>query len=93
MSEFVNEFINQISSISLIKFFQPINEIVKLVLGSSILNINLKYYITYPIVGVILVIIKSPNGKKGSLIGKILYFLVGYIIGFVLDYISEMIFN
>ena len=93
MSEFVNEFINQISSISLIKFFQPINEIVKLVLGSSILNINLKYCITYPIVGVILVIIKSPNGKKDSLIGKILYFLVGYIIGFVLDYISEMIFN
>ena len=92
MSSFVDEFIKQILLFSFVDIIKPINEITKLVLGSSILSIVFKYFITYPVVGYTLVIIKYPKGKKGSILGKILYFVIGYAIGFFLDYIAEIIF-
>ena len=60
--------------------------------NTSILTIVFKYCITYPIVGVILTAIGSPRGKEGHYIGKILYFIVGYLVGFVLDHISYIVF-
>ena len=53
---------------------------------------NNKYFITFPILGVILMMLGSPRGKEGHWIGKILYFVVGYGIGFLLDFISKLIF-
>ncbi len=93
MSNFVNEFIKQLLSNSLIDIFKPVNEFIKFVFNESILTIYLKYFIVFPIVGLILVKIKSPKGKEGHIIGKILYFIVGYIVTFILDYIAEIIFN
>lgn len=58
----------------------------------SILTIMFKYCIAYPIVGVILTAIGSPRGKEGHYIGKILYFIVGYVVGFLLDHISYIVF-
>jgi len=60
--------------------------------NTSILTIMFKYCIAYPIVGVILTAIGSPRGKEGHYIGKILYFIVGYIVGFALDHISYIVF-
>ena len=39
------------------------------------------YFITFPLVGVILMMLGSPRRKEGHWIGKILYFIVGYEIG------------
>ena len=58
----------------------------------TLLNVIFKYIITFPIVGVILIMLGSPRGKEGHWIGKILYFVVGYGIGFLLDFISKLIF-
>ena len=59
---------------------------------TTILNVMFKYFITFPIVGIILMHLGSPRGKEGHWIGKILYFIVGYGIGFILDFISRLIF-
>ena len=60
--------------------------------NTSILTIMFKYCIAYPIVGVILTAIRSPRGKEGHHIGKILYFIVGYIVSFILDGMATIIF-
>lgn len=60
--------------------------------NTSILTVMFKFCIAYPIVGVILTAIGSPRGKEGHYIGKILYFIVGYLVGFVLDHISYIVF-
>ena len=60
--------------------------------NTSILTIVFKYCIAYPIVGVILTAIGSPRGKEGHYIGKILYFIVGYVVGFILDSLATLIF-
>ena len=69
-----------------------LNSILVSFYGTTILNIMFKYFITFPIVGVILMMLGSPRGKEGHWIGKILYFIVGYGIGFLLDFISKLIF-
>ena len=58
---------------------------------TTILNVMFKYFITFPIVGLILMILGSPRGKEGHWIGKILYFIVGYGIGFLLDIVSKLV--
>ena len=58
---------------------------------TTILNVMLKYFITFPIVGLILMTLGSPRGKEGHWIGKILYFIVGYGIGFLLDIVSKLV--
>ena len=57
----------------------------------SILSYTLKYFITFPIVGLILSKIGSPRGKEGHIIGKILYFLIGYLVCLILDYIAYLV--
>lgn len=69
-----------------------LNTILIAFYDTTILNIMFKYFITFPIVGVILMMLGSPRGKEGNWIGKILYFVVGYGIGFLLDFISKLIF-
>ena len=69
-----------------------LNSILVSFYDTTILNIMFKYFITFPIVGVILMMLGSPRGKEGHWIGKILYFIVGYGIGFILDFISKLLF-
>lgn len=59
---------------------------------NSVLTIVFKHPITYSIVGICLTAIGLPKGKEGHIIGKVLYFIIGYIIGIVFDYISTLIF-
>lgn len=68
------------------------NSILVLFYDTTILNVIFKYFITFPLVGVILMMLDSPRGKEGHWIGKILYFVVGYGIGFILDFISKLLF-
>lgn len=68
------------------------NSILANYCDSNILDITLNHAITYSIVGMIFSIIGCPRGKTGHIIGKILYFLVGFVIGAVLDLISKLIF-
>lgn len=73
----------------LLKLF---NSVIIQLNNTSILTVMFKFCISYPIVGVILTAIGSPRGKKGHYIGKILYFIVGYVVGFILDSLATMIF-
>ena len=72
--------------------FKLINTILLQINNVSILSFVFKYYITFPIVGIILSFIGSPKGEEGKIIGKILYFIVGYVAGLVLDVIAQVIF-
>ncbi len=71
---------------------KSINIITQQLFSSSILSIIFKYVITFPIVGIILVKINAPRGKTGHYVGKILYFVIGYIIAFLLDVCAKIIF-
>ena len=53
-----------------------LNSILISFYDTTILNVMFKYFITFPIVGLILMILGSPRGKEGHWIGKILYFIV-----------------
>ena len=68
-----------------------INEVLLQLEKTSILSYTLKYFITFPIVGLILSKIGSPRGKEGHIIGKILYFLIGYLVCLILDYIAYLV--
>lgn len=68
------------------------NSILVSFYDTTILNVMFKYFITFPIVGVILMMLGSPRGKEGHWIGRILYFIVGYGIGLILDFISKLLF-
>ena len=72
--------------------FQLINTILLQINNASILSFVFKYYITFPIVGIILSFIGFPRGKEGQIIGKVLYFIVGYVVCLVLDTIAQIIF-
>ena len=68
------------------------NSILVSFYDTTILNVMFKYFITFPIVGVLLMMLGSLRGKEGHWIDKILYFIVGYGVGFLLDFISKLIF-
>lgn len=68
------------------------NSILMSHFDTTILNVMFKYFITFPLVGIVLSTIGSPRGKEGHRIGKILYFTIGYVIGIILDLISKLIF-
>lgn len=69
-----------------------LNSILTNYCNSNILDITLNHVITYSVVGIILSIIRCPRGKVGHITGKILYFLVGFVISAALDLISKLIF-
>ena len=60
--------------------------------NTSILSVMFKYCITFPISGFILMSIGSPRGTEGKIIGKIIYFAVGYIACCILDNLAQIIF-
>lgn len=70
-----------------------LNSIFTQLNNTSIVTVMFKYCIVFPIVGVILTAIRAPRGKKGHIIGKILYFIIGYFVGLILDYISIIMFS
>ena len=81
------------ASINLLyQMFKLLNTILLQFSNTSILSHAFKYCITFPIVGIVLSFLGSPRGKKGHIIGKILYFSVGYISCFILDLIAKSIF-
>ena len=69
-----------------------INSFLTQLYNTSILSECFKYFITFPIVGIILAAIGSPRGREGHIIGKILYFALGYLVCTILDLISKFIF-
>lgn len=73
------------------RILSMLNSILISFYDTTILNVMFKYFITFPIVGLILMILGSPRGKEGHWIGKILYFIVGYGIGFLLDIVSKLV--
>lgn len=74
------------------QMFKQFNSVLMQLTNTSVLTAMFKYCIAFPIVGIILTAIGSPRGKEGHIIGKVLYFIVGYIIGFILDCIATIIF-
>lgn len=72
--------------------FQLFNTILLQFTNTSILSFVFKYYITFPIVGIILSFIGSHRGKEGKIVGKILYFIIGYVVCLVLDLIAKYMF-
>jgi len=74
------------------QMFKLFNSVLMQLTNTSVLTAMFKYCIAFPIVGIILTAIGSPRGKEGHIIGKVLYFIVGYIIGFVFDYIAKIVF-
>lgn len=68
------------------------NTILLQLCNISVLSFVFKYCITFPIVSIILSVLGSPRGKKGQIISKIFYFIIGYIICLVLDLIAKYIF-
>ena len=60
--------------------------------GASLPNFLFKHVITYFIVGILFTVFNVKRGRAGHYIGKILYFVVGCIIGFILDVVANIIF-
>ena len=101
-----NEFINMLFCIVFLISFIGFKDTIQLIyetlkniniitiklFSSSVLSIIFKYFITFPIVGIILVKINVSKGKTGHYIGKILYFIIGYIVAFLLDVCAKIIF-
>lgn len=71
---------------------KSINDVLLQLENISILSFVFKYYITFPIVGLILSKIGSPRGKEGHVIGKVLYFIIGYFVCLALDLIAKQVF-
>lgn len=72
--------------------FKYMNSFLIQLYNTSVLSVYFKYCITFPIVGIILTLFGSLRGKEGYIIGKLLYFIVGYSVCIVLDFISKFIF-
>jgi hypothetical protein len=70
-----------------------LNSIALQLIGDSILTLLLKTSITYFIVGLILIICNIPRGKLGHLIGKTLFWIVGFVVVFVLNIIAGLVFK
>lgn len=68
------------------------NSILVEYFDSNILEVTLKHIITYSIVGIIFSIISCPRGKTGHTIGRIFYFIVGFVVSTVLGLLSRLIF-
>lgn len=68
------------------------NSILMEYFNSNILEVTLKHVITYSIVGIIFSIIGCLRGKIGHRVGKVLYFIVGFVISAVLELLSKLIF-
>lgn len=68
------------------------NSILMECFNPNILEVTLKHIITYSIVGIIFSIISCPRGKIGHKVGKVLYFLVGFVTSAVLELLSKLIF-
>ena len=101
-----NELVNFILIFVILSCFLGIKEtlnIVKLILSmvnsilvsfydTTILTVMFKYVITFPLVGIFLMKLGSPRGKEGHWIGKVLYFIIGYVVSFLLYIIAGLIF-
>lgn len=58
----------------------------------SVLSFVFKNLIVFPIISIIFSIICCPRGKTGSIIGRILYSIVAYIVCLILDNLAIVIF-
>lgn len=90
----IGSYIGYGDAINLFKdLFTQINLVLTSILDSSLINEVFNHMITYQIVGVILVFIAAPRNKTGKFIGKVLYFLVGNVVGFALNFMSMLVFK
>lgn len=89
----IGSFIGYNEAIRLMKdVFIQINLVLVSLFDTSLLSVVFKYFITFPLVGIILSLIGSPRGKEGHYIGKVFYFIIGYFVGLLLDFLSKVIF-
>ena len=61
--------------------------------GDNILTIYLGDYICYAIVGLILDLSNIPEGNFGKIVGKPIFWLVGFLVAFIFNLISFTIFS
>lgn len=90
----IGSYIGYCDAIALFKvIFAQINLVLTSMLDTSLINEVFNHMITYQIVGVILVFIAAPRNKTGKFIGKVLYFLVGNVVGIALNFMSMLVFK
>ena len=70
-----------------------INEIVFQLNDESILTFLFQHKITFFAVGILFVIFNVNKSKFGKFFGKVAYWIIGTLVAFGLDYISNLIFN
>ena len=75
------------------QMFKAINTVLVSLNQDSILTMLFCYIISFTLVGLVLSRIGSPRGKEGHYIGKGLYIVISAIVGFILDYLSKIIFK
>ena len=76
----------------MLQTLKQVNDIIYQVMHTSMLSLAFGYTITYFLVRMILTAIRAPRGKEGHFIGKILYFVVSWLVGIGLDRVSKIIF-
>lgn len=69
-----------------------LNEIVLAITGDHIITILLGTTITFFVVGLLLEIFNIPRGKFGSAIGSLMFWLVGFPVSFILNFIGRLFF-
>lgn len=72
-------------------FFIMLNSVAIEITDDSIITLLLKASITFGIVGIILEAINAPRGKIGSIFGKTLFWVVGFPVSIILNFISSLI--
>ncbi|MGE5456560.1 MAG: hypothetical protein ACM3O4_05620 [Ignavibacteriales bacterium] len=73
-------------------FFIMLNSVAIEATNDSIITLLLKSSITFGIVGIILEAINAPRGKVGSIFGKALFWVVGFPVSIILNFIGSLIF-
>lgn len=60
--------------------------------GDHITTLMFQTTVTFLIVGIVLEVINAPRGRIGSILGKALFWLIGFPVSFVLNIIFNLIF-
>lgn len=72
--------------------FIMLNRVAIETTSDSIITLSLKSSITFIIVGILLEVINAPRGKFGSVIGKALFWIVGFPVSIMLNFVGSLIF-
>ena len=70
-----------------------LNMITLSLIGDSLITYIYGGALTFFIVGIILSFINAPKGKIGSIFGKVLFWVVGFPVSFILNFFGKIIWN